>query len=294
VSEALKPAIDDPKIIAGSLCLGCIIAYDLKIIIPNRILTGVKMSRRNWSREELIVAFNLYCKIPFGKIHIRNPQIIMLANILKRTPSAVSWKLANFARLDPTLQRRNITGASHGSKEEIAIWDEFNNNWEQLGFESEKLLAQMTGNNLDGTAEIETIEEGKERETIVRVRVNQRFFRATVLAAYNFKCCISSLGVPELLNASHIIPWSADTANRVNPHNGVCLNAIHDRAFDRGLITITPDYHVKVSIKIKKLPLDESLKIFFLNFDGVSINLPERFLPETSFLEYHNEKIFTS
>jgi hypothetical protein len=31
------------------------------------------MPRRDWTREELIVAFNLYCKIPFGRIHIRNP-----------------------------------------------------------------------------------------------------------------------------------------------------------------------------------------------------------------------------
>src|SRR5271155_4885876 len=59
------------------------------------------MPRRDWTREELIVAFNLYCKIPFGRIHIRNPLIIELAKAIGRTPSAVSWKLANFARLDP-------------------------------------------------------------------------------------------------------------------------------------------------------------------------------------------------
>jgi putative restriction endonuclease len=256
-------------------------------------MTGVVMSNRNWSREELILAFNLYCKIPFGKIHILNPQIIILANILKRTPSAVSWKLANFARLDPDLQRRKIAGASHGSKEEIEIWDEFNSNWEQLAFESEKLLAQMTGKKLDETAEIEVIEEGKEREAIVQVRVNQNFFRATIFAAYNCKCCITSLGIPELLNASHIVPWSTDPVNRVNPHNGLCLNVFHDRAFDRGLLTISPDYHVKVSSKIKNLPEEKSLIMFLLNFDGVTINLPERFLPEPSFLEYHNKNIFT-
>ena len=84
------------------------------------------MTRRNWTREELIIAFNLYCKTPFGQIHIRNPEIIDLANLIKRTPSAVSWKLANFARLDPSLQRRGIVGATHGSKSEKVIWDEFN------------------------------------------------------------------------------------------------------------------------------------------------------------------------
>jgi putative restriction endonuclease len=73
------------------------------------------MPRRDWTREELIVAFNLYCKIPFGRIHIRNPLIIELAKSIGRTPSAVSWKLANFARLDPALKKRNIAGATHGA-----------------------------------------------------------------------------------------------------------------------------------------------------------------------------------
>ena len=81
--------------------------------------------RRGWTRDELIVAFILYCRIPFGRIHIRNPDIISLANALERTPSSVSWKLANFARLDPALQKRHIRGASHGSRAEEEIWNEF-------------------------------------------------------------------------------------------------------------------------------------------------------------------------
>ena len=103
------------------------------------------MPRRDWTREELIVAFNLYCMIPLGRIHLRNPQVIELARLIGRTPSAVSWKLANFARLDPALQKRNIAGASHGARAEVEIWDEFNNDWEALSFESERLLQRMTG-----------------------------------------------------------------------------------------------------------------------------------------------------
>jgi putative restriction endonuclease len=103
------------------------------------------MPRRDWTREELIVAFNLYCKIPFGQIHIRNPLIIELAKAVGRTPSAVSWKLANFARLDPALKKRNIAGATHGARGEVEIWNEFNHNWEALAFEGERLLQGMTG-----------------------------------------------------------------------------------------------------------------------------------------------------
>lgn len=154
------------------------------------------MARRNWQREELILAFNLYCKTPFGRIHNRNPDIISLAKHIDRSPSAVSWKLANFARLDPTIRARNLTGATHGSKGEIEIWEEFHEDWDSLAFESERLLAQTMGRNLEEIARVseqELPKEGKERERLVRSRVNQQFFRAIVLAAYKHRCCITGL-----------------------------------------------------------------------------------------------------
>jgi len=193
--------------------------------------------RKNWTRNEHILAFNLYCKIPFGQIHSLNPQIIALAKVLGRTPGAISLKLTNFARLDPELQARGIKGMQHGSKGEPAIWQEFDNDPETLAFESERLLAQFTGRKLEEIAEIDENElpkEGLERERMVRTRVNQHFFRTAVLSAYDFKCCVTGLDVPELLIASHIIPWAKDAKQRMNPRNGLCLNALHDRAFDRG------------------------------------------------------------
>ena len=153
----------------------------------------------NWTRDELILAFNLYCKIPFGRIHIRNPEIIDLAKLLGRTPSAVSWKLANFARLDPSLKARKISGASHGSKQELEIWKEFSDDWDKLAFESELLLSTKRGLDLK---QVVSFPEGKTRETLVQTRVNQGFFRATVLATYQCTCCITGLAVPEL-------PWQA-------------------------------------------------------------------------------------
>lgn len=253
------------------------------------------MARRNWQREELILAFNLYCKIPFGRIHNRNPDIISLAEHIDRSPSAVSWKLANFARLDPTIRARNLTGATHGGKGEIEVWEEFNDDWDSLAFESERLLAQTTGRGIEEVATIseeELPKEGKERERLVRSRVNQQFFRATVLAAYEYRCCITGLPLPELLTASHIVPWAVDHRNRLNPQNGLCLNAIHDRAFDRSLLTITPDYKVKLTASIGDLDKNEAVRSLLLQYDGSSMTLPHRFTPATAFLEYHNRNIF--
>jgi putative restriction endonuclease len=262
----------------------CAILLTLKYDVP----------RRDWTREELIVAFNLYCKIPFGRIHIRNPLVIELARAIGRTPSAVSWKLANFARLDPALQKRKIAGAAHGARAEVAIWDEFKNDWEKLVFESERLLRGMTGKAAEPSEETEIFPEGKTREAVVRTRVNQGFFRAAVLAAYDCKCCITGLSIPQLLNASHIVPWVVDLKNRTNPRNGLCLNAVHDRAFDCGLLTVTPDFKVRVSPKVRRRPADVVNQELFWKYEDAPIALPRRFLPDASFLKYHNDKVFVS
>jgi len=264
------------------------------ILVGKTEILGLVMTRKNWSREELIIAFNLYCKVPFGRIHNRNPEIIHLANLIGRTPSAVSWKLANFARLDPSLQDRGISGASHGSKGEQEIWDEFNHNWEELSFLSETLISDFNKQPIEEVANIDIsdLPAGKERESIVRTRINQNFFRQSILAAYNGKCCITNLALPELLNASHIIPWSVDPINRTNPRNGLCLNAIHDRAFDRGLITIGKDFTVKLASSIKTSKDDKAVENLFLKYEGVQIHLPEKFIPDTNFIAYHNQNIF--
>lgn len=251
------------------------------------------MKRREWTREELIVAFNLYCKIPFGRIHIRNPEIIELAKVLHRSPSAVSWKLANYARLDPALKKRNIAGASHGSRAEIEIWEEFDSNWEALALESEHLLHRLAGT----PEEIEDgseFPEGRTRETVVRARVNQSFFRAAVLASYGSRCCITGLSVPQLLNASHIVPWVVDVKNRTNPRNGLCLNATHDRAFDCGLVTITTDLRVKVSRFAPDVGKDGAFEDLLRRYEGATISPPRHFVPEPEFLAYHNKHVFES
>jgi HNH endonuclease len=250
------------------------------------------MPRRDWTRNELIVAFNLYCKIPFGRIHIRNPQIIELARLIGRTTSALSWKLANFARLDPALQKRNIVGATHGARAEVEIWKEFNSNWEALSFESERLLQEMT--NHSGSPNTEDIDfpEGLTRESIVRTRVNQGFFRTAVLSAYGSRYCITGLSLPQLLNASHIVPWSVDVKNRTNPRNGLCLNAIHDRAFDCGFLTITEELKVKISPRAKRDSAEEGIRHLLFRYEGVSISKPRHFMPELEFLKYHHDHVF--
>jgi len=258
----------------------------------------VSSERRNWSEQELIVAFNLYCKLPFGQFHSNNIKVIELAKILGRTPSSVSLKLCNFARLDPIHQKRGIKGMQHGSKLEEKIWNEFNQNWEELAYQSEIILSGLKGlkrNELiKDLAKFEKeLPEGKEREVFAKVRINQNFFREMILASYRNRCSICSLPEANLLVASHIVPWSINVSLRMNPQNGICMCSLHDKAFDRGLIAISDNYRLLISATIKKLSDEVAIQRGLLPYQGIEVRLPDKFLPEKKFIEYHREKIFT-
>lgn len=250
------------------------------------------MPRRNWTRDELVVAFNLYCRTPFGRIHNRNPEIIELAKAIGRSPSSVSWKLANFSRLDPSVTGRSLSGASHGSELDREVWNEFNQDWDRLAFESEKLKAALLRHPLTPPEE-SAFPEGATRATTIMARVNQGFFRAAILAAYESSCCITGIQVPELLRASHIVPWSVDTKNRTNPRNGLCLNALHDQAFDCGIVTLDDQLRVRVSPLLQR-GASQSLDEMIFRYEGRAIQQPKQFEPDRSFVAYHREHIFRS
>lgn len=251
------------------------------------------MARNNWTREETIIAFNVYCKIPFKSSHKTNPTIIKYAKIIGRSPSALNMKIGNFGRLDPELKRQGITGLKNGSKLDEEVWEEFHGNWEELAFKSELLIAKFQDKNIEDTIELNVsdLPIGMDKMRLVKTRVNQSFFRSTVLSSYNQKCCITGLSIPQLLIASHIIPWK-ENKERLNPRNGLCLNALHDRAFDKGYITVTPDFKVKLSPIFAEYKKDNSISDLLLKYDNLKITLPDRFLPSQEFLDYHYHKIF--
>ena len=254
----------------------------------------IERDGEKWNREEHIIAFNLYNQLPFGRFHARHPRVKELGALLGRKPGSASRKLTNFARLDPALQARGIVASQHGSHGEEIIWDEFTDKPELLAFESERLLANRLGQSIEEVAEIDVGDlppEGREREAIVRLRVNQSFFRSRILSAYNFRCCVTGLAAKPLLVASHIIPWSEDRANRLNPRNGLCLNALHDRAFDRRLMWVDGSLRIRFANK-----LHESAKVgnssleWLLGFEGGALKLPKKFSPDAELLFRHAER----
>lgn len=187
--------------------------------------------------------------------------------------------MANLAALDESLDR---VGAKNASQLDRDVWSEFFGNIEKHVSEIE-------------TPDIEAIspKQGEDRVRETKVRVNQDFFRKTILASYENRCCITGVSHRPLLRASHILPWSKSEEHRLNPRNGLCLNALHDSAFDSGFLTLESDLTVRLSPIVSKKPTTGDSEML-LRYEGKRIILPKKFLPDEGFLSWHRSHVFKS
>jgi putative restriction endonuclease len=243
-----------------------------------------------WTREELILAFDLYCRIPFKQTKASNRSVQELAQLLLRTPAAVARKLGNFGAFDPELRKRGISGLVHASKLDKEIWNEFNTDWNGLVLEAHRLRSKRT-RNIPVEQHLTWPEGPSERTGEVKIRIHQAFFREAVLSSYDVTCCITGLGILECLVASHIVPWSCDERKRADPTNGLCLSATFDRLFDRGLLSITDDMTVRISKRLLD-SIDGAVQRLIIPFHGREIILPNRFFPSQENLRWHLENVF--
>ena len=252
--------------------------------------------RKAWTREETIVALGLYFQIPFGKINQTTPEVIEIAGLLGRTPSSLSMKMGNIGRLDPALAMRGIRGLKNGAEMEEVVWNEFADDRERLAQEFDALMKAYKRGKPAATADDEQLKTppGLDGVRLAKYRVNQSFFRGAVLSAYGNACCITGLSTPSLLIASHIKPWArCENGNeRTFVSNGLCLNSLHDRAFDQGLFTLDDDYRIVLSRSIREALPRETIASYFTRYEGNAIALPSRAKPDQSFLAYHREYVF--
>ena len=246
----------------------------------------------NWTRSQTLAALHVYLQLPFGQLHRGQPKIKELAGWIGRTANSVALKLVNLASLDPQIVASGRRGMNNASSLDRQIWEQLQANWDPIALEAfaeyQKLaVANGALPEEDAIEEPAEFAEGKTRLASVKVRVNQSLFRKAVLSSYNATCCVSGLRHEKLVIASHIVPWSEDTKNRLNPQNGLCLSALHDRAYDQGLMTVMPDFRIRVSPELKASRDDNYMGPGLLQFDGKPIRFPERFRPDPRFLERH-------
>ena len=242
------------------------------------------------------MALNVYFKIPFKDVKEKHPLIQKYAPLIGRTPTALKMKIGNFGRLDPTLKAKDIVGLGHGSMAEEPIWKEFWDNLDKLAFESERLFAERAGRKIEDILdpEIKQLPEGREKEVIVRQRVNQHFFRDAVLTAYLNQCCITGISNTPLLEACHISGWAEDENNRTNPKNGLCMTPTFHGAYDKYLMAVTPDYEIVISEMMIEGAKDVETQRFLVGLQHRRILMPEKFAPDVELLAQHYESYLKS
>ena len=257
---------------------------------------------RPWTHDELIVAFNLYCELPFGRLHQRAPEIVRLAALLGRSAGSVAMKLVNIASLDPAVTVSGRRGLGNASVADAAVWAEFHADWEGLALESARIQQSLV--RALGLPDAIVVADdvppesgsaayvGINRAAVVQMRVRQAFFRKAVLASYEGRCCVTGLSAQRLLVASHIVPWADDLKNRLNPRNGLCLSSLHDKAFDAGLMTLSADYRIVMSQAANSLADEPFAASGLLAYAGQKIRLPAKFTPDEAFLAHHRTRIF--
>lgn len=250
-----------------------------------------------WSREEFMLVMNLYSKIRYGQFNHRNADVIKLSELIDKTPGAIAFKLVHLSRQDPKHKDR-VKGLANPGKNAIEMYNEFANNWVEMLYESEVLLAKYQNKKVEQITleqtEIDILigKEGKDIERLVKTRVNQSLFRKVVINNYANSCAICSLDIKNLLVASHILKWSESYSNRLNPENGLCLCNIHDRAFELGYIGIDKNYLITISNELKLIKEKETFHCLFGRHENKSIILPDKFYPNIQFLETHMNTIY--
>lgn len=253
------------------------------------------MAARNlWTDDEMVVVLDLYFKLPFGRLNKNTSEVKALAKLIGRTDNSVALRLVNYAACDPYIIETGRHGMSSGKDRCMPYWNLYVNDKESLFLRAEEIKARLSNKSLDQQLKLQPIDFiGQERETVIRQRVNQYSFRTMILSNYEYKCAITGIDIPELLVASHIIPWADDVNNRLNPTNGICLSPLYDKMFDRGLIGIREDYSIEISKELKnnigKDYYDSHINII----SDRKLRLPIEHIPEISFLEYHYNNIFS-
>jgi putative restriction endonuclease len=262
------------------------------------MITGKK-----WTRDELLVALNLYHKLTFGQMHSRQPAIMATAKKLGRGANSLAMKLCNLASLDPALGIRGIRGLTGASALDRSMWGEFHANLAEAVPASEDAFRKLF--DVSDTKEVEVIPaEGvvlrkapprgpTETRATVKVRRGQEYFRQAVLNNFSGRCGVTGLAMRELLIASHILPWGKHEAERLNVRNGLCLSRLHDAAFDTGLITFDANLRLKLSAELKTHVKERAISENFVGYEGEVLKLgKDSVLPDEAFLAVHREVTF--
>lgn len=144
--------------------------------------------------------------------------------------------------------------------------------------------------NVEPTADV--VEEGAARygnAIVVRPRLGQGLFSLAVRDAYRGACAVTREHSGPVLEAAHIRPYAQGGQHRID--NGLLLRSDLHRLFDRGYVTVTPDYRFKVGNRLRD-EFQNGRSYYALNGNGIELPSSEAWRPNREFLDWHGQSLF--
>ena len=139
----------------------------------------------------------------------------------------------------------------------------------------------------DESVLIQTERYGKPQ--IVLPRLGQGSFRVVVADAYERACAVTSSHIFHILEAAHIKPYKRDGSH--SPINGLLLRQDLHTLFDRGYVTVTPEYKLEISRRIKE-EFNNGAEYYAMHGKGIHLPKLQQLRPSTEMLSWHNENVF--
>lgn len=246
--------------------------------------------RKTWTDQDRLLVLSLYCRLTFGQLHRGRPEVMQLAERMGRSANSVAMKLSNYASLDPEVLALGKKGLSGASQQDRLLWQRFIAEPETVASECEEAWSILAKEVDPSEAEIDYT--AQDAMSIQKRRVGQSLFRKAVMIRYDTRCVITGLRHEDLLIASHIVPWQSRPESRLDPANGLCLNALHDRAFDKGLWAIDGQGRIRISPELAQAGLNGQLKHQLSDLDGQPVNLKASVFPHHDYLAWHYRECF--
>lgn len=129
-------------------------------------------------------------------------------------------------------------------------------------------------------------------DQLIRPRLGQGAFRVLVTEAYSRRCAVTGEKTLPVLDASHIMPYAEGGPHAVN--NGLLLRKDLHTLFDRGYMTITEDYRIEVSRKIKEL-YNNGREYYQMHGKRLVVLPSSKLeLPSREYIKWHNENVYVS
>jgi putative restriction endonuclease len=181
-------------------------------------------------------------------------------------PAPADWK-------QPIVQGKGYdTTAGLGKK----LWDDV-----QLRLQARKDLWEE--------ARVTDVEGGYGSSVMVMPRLGQGSFRVLVTDVYQRRCAVTQERTLPALDAVHIKPFGKSGPHSVS--NGILFRSDIHKLFDTGYVTISDDYHFKVSKRIKE-EFENGRDYYAMH--GRSLYLPpdKGLRPGSEFISWHNENVY--